>query len=430
MRSVDQYVAASSRENTKKSYASALRHFEQEWHGLLPATAGSVAQYLADHAASHSHSTLRQRLAALSGWHTEQGFSDPTKDPLVRKTLKGIRELHPAVAKQARPLQLRQIELVDQHLAAEIEEANRSGDRASLLRAKRDRALVLLGFWRGFRSDELSRLQVENIDFASGQGMVCRLTRTKTSTDFQDTEFPVPALSRLCPVAAYEAWIAAAGLTDGPLFRAIDRRGNPRESGLYIDSYVPLLRSILGRAGIAGVAQYSGHSIRRGFAGWAADNGWDVKSLMTYVGWRDMKSAVRYIDASPARMQAMIERGLAHESRDADREAPAAAPALTVEAIPAARQVILRMNLLSASGKSRGTASTRRLLEGIYLEPLKLRRLDKEGYRLELTIEPSEGESFEERIQRLLDDLHKTAEDGRCMLEAMIHDPDADRYWS
>src|SRR5690606_5945668 len=43
---------------------------------------------------------------------------------------------------------------------------------------------------------------------------------------------------------------------------------------------------------------YSSHSLRRGFATWAAASGWDLKALMHYVGWRDMKSALRYVDAT------------------------------------------------------------------------------------------------------------------------------------
>ena len=31
-------------------------------------------------------------------------------------------------------------------------------------------------------------------------------------------------------------------------------------------------------------------------ATWATANGWDLKALMTYVGWKDIKSAMRYID--------------------------------------------------------------------------------------------------------------------------------------
>ncbi|MNO06093.1 Phage integrase family protein [compost metagenome] len=43
---------------------------------------------------------------------------------------------------------------------------------------------------------------------------------------------------------------------------------------------------------------YTSHSLRRGFATWATANGWDIKSLMSYVGWKDVKSAMRYVDAS------------------------------------------------------------------------------------------------------------------------------------
>lgn len=48
--SVDRYLEADARENTRRSYASALRHFEVEWGGYLPATPNSVALYLADQA--------------------------------------------------------------------------------------------------------------------------------------------------------------------------------------------------------------------------------------------------------------------------------------------------------------------------------------------------------------------------------------------
>lgn len=58
-----QYIEAAERDNTRRSYASAIRHFEIEWKGLLPSTADAIARYLADHAASLAINTLRQRLA-------------------------------------------------------------------------------------------------------------------------------------------------------------------------------------------------------------------------------------------------------------------------------------------------------------------------------------------------------------------------------
>lgn len=58
---LERYLEAATRENTQRSYASALRHFEVEWGGHLPATSDSVARYLADYAAQLASNTLRQQ---------------------------------------------------------------------------------------------------------------------------------------------------------------------------------------------------------------------------------------------------------------------------------------------------------------------------------------------------------------------------------
>ncbi|WP_434120368.1 tyrosine-type recombinase/integrase [Pseudomonas fortuita] len=71
----------------------------------------------------------------------------------------------------------------------------------------------------------------------------------------------------------------------------------PAYKGFKASSLIPLLRRILEEAGIPADI-YSSHSMRRGFATWASANGWDIKGLMSYVGWKDMKSALRYVEAS------------------------------------------------------------------------------------------------------------------------------------
>ena len=67
------------------------------------------------------------------------------------------------------------------------------------------------------------------------------------------------------------------------------------DDGLHVNSLVPLLRTLLGTAGLPSPEQFSGHSLRRGFANWAGANEWDLKNLMEYVGWRDVSSAMRYL---------------------------------------------------------------------------------------------------------------------------------------
>lgn len=315
MNKVDQYLQAGTRANTRKSYRAAVEHFEVKWGGFLPATGSSIVRYLADCAEQHAFSTLKQRLAALAQWHITQGFPDPTKTPEVRQVLKGIRALHPIQQKQASPLLIQHLEKVVLWLRRSAEQASQNGDRASVLRCRRDIALVLIGFWRGFRGDELARLQVEATHAKAGVGISFFLTQTKTDRLYSGATFKTPALKSLCPVDAYIEWITSASLVRGPVFRKLDRWGNLSDESINPNSLIPMLRKICAQAGVPAEA-YSGHSMRRGFATWAAASGWDIKSLMTYVGWKDMKSALRYVDAS------VSFDGLARVANSSDVELP------------------------------------------------------------------------------------------------------------
>lgn len=294
---IERYLQAGTRANTRRSYQQALEHFEVTWGGFLPATSDAVVRYLVDHAATLSSNTLKVRLAALAQWHVSQGFPDPTKTPLVRQILKGIRTLHPRQEKQAEPLELRQLEQCVLWLEQTGEQARADGDWSRLLRCWRDRALILIGFWRAFRSDELCRLKVEHIQVRTGEGMQLFLPWSKGDRDNQGQTFSAPALSKLCPVQAYVDWISLAGIVKGPVFRGIDRWGHFGEGGLHPNSVIPLLRAVLQGAGLS-AELYSSHSLRRGFATWATNTGWDLKALMQYVGWRDGQSALRYVEST------------------------------------------------------------------------------------------------------------------------------------
>lgn len=292
---IERYLKAGTRDNTRRSYQAAVEHFEVSWGGFLPATADSIARYLVDHAERHSINTLKQRIAALAQWHISQGFPDPTKAPMVKQLLKGIRATHPVQQKQAAPLLLTQLEQVVSALEASAASAAEQQNLPALLRARRDIALLLIGFWRGFRGEELARLRIEHIQAEPGTGMTLYLPHSKGDRLNQGVSYRAPALKRLCPVQAYGNWITVAGIAHGPVFRGIDRWGNLAEQGLNANSLIPLLRGVLERGGLP-ADLYSSHSLRRGFATWASANGWDIKALMTYVGWKDMKSALRYID--------------------------------------------------------------------------------------------------------------------------------------
>lgn len=212
---------------------------------------------LAEYAETLALSTLHQRLAALAQWHVSQGFPDPTKAAQMRQMLKGIRVLHPTQQKQAAPLQLRHLEKAVNRLERKAAEAIESDDYRALMRSRRDVALLLIGFWQAF---------------AAMNWLVYRwrIPRRK----------PVLASPSIYPIQRQIAPTPATLFTHLPS-----------------SSLIPLLRRILEDADIPAQA-YSSHSMRRGFATWAFANGWDIKGLMSYVGWRDMKSALRYVEAS------------------------------------------------------------------------------------------------------------------------------------
>lgn len=162
---------------------------------------------------------------------------------------------------------------------------------------RRDTALILLGFWRGFRSDELCRLQAEHVQAVAGSGITLYLQRSKGDRDNLGKTFQTGIVAPVPGAGLYRvAQRFGAGARPG--LQGIDRWGNLGEAGRHSANRIPLLRQALERAGIP-AERHTSHSLRRGFATWAHHNGWDLKSLMNYVGWKDVKSAMRYVEATP-----------------------------------------------------------------------------------------------------------------------------------
>lgn len=70
------FLAAATSDNTRRTYRSAIRHF-QAWGGVLPCDEAAVIRYLLAFAPVLNPRTLALRLTALAQWHRYQGFTDP-----------------------------------------------------------------------------------------------------------------------------------------------------------------------------------------------------------------------------------------------------------------------------------------------------------------------------------------------------------------
>jgi integrase len=131
------------------------------------------------------------------------------------------------------------------------------------------------------------------------------LHRSKTDQEGRGIVKALPHGSDQGAIAALEAWLKAAGIKDGPVFRPITKGGVIGKSRLTDRSIVDIikravrthaLRAGLGRAEAENRAKIvSGHSLRSGFATSAAVNEVTGENIARHVGWTSTQMTVRYI---------------------------------------------------------------------------------------------------------------------------------------
>jgi len=179
------------------------------------------------------------------------------------------------------------------------------------LKGKRDRALILLGFAGAFRRSELVGLTVATVQFTS-DGLVVRLAHSKTDQEGQGESKGIPygSTPATCPVRALRAWLDAAGIAAGPIFRPINRWGQIQATPLTGHAVAELVKQLAERAGYDRAA-FSGHSLRAGLATAAAAAGVAYHTIKKQTGHRSDQVLQRYIrDGSLFRENAAAKVGL------------------------------------------------------------------------------------------------------------------------
>jgi integrase len=262
---VADYIRESLAENTRVAYLSDLAHFET-WGGQIPATPETIAEYLVAHANVLSVATLNRRIAALAKVHRSRGFSNPTSVELVKSTVRGLRRIKGTAQRQATPLIKEDLFLVLEVMGSRPKDI-------------RDRALLLLGFAGGFRRSELIGLNCNDV-VPVRQGLEITLRRSKTDQDGAGRKIGIPhGRGRWCPVGSFKEWRVASGISEGPIFRPIDRHNRVGSERLSGEGVCLIVRERIAAAGI-GPKGYSGHSLRAGLATSAAQAGvpsWKIR---------------------------------------------------------------------------------------------------------------------------------------------------------
>jgi integrase len=281
-----EFARQSKAENTLRGYRGDWKDF-CGWCGArelcpLPASAETVASYIADCAGRLKVGSIQRRLNAIAEAHKAVGLESPTSAGIVRNTIKGIRRaMGTAAVQKAAALTADIVAMVS---------ATDSG-----LIGIRDRAMILLGFAGAFRRSELVGLNIEDCEFGK-DGLTVTLRRSKTDQDGQGRKIGIPYGSNpeTCPVRTAQAWMDESGITTGPLFRSITRHGKLRPGRLSGIAVARVVKKLAERAGWD-AARYAGHSLRAGHATSAAIGGASERSIMAQTGHRSVQMVRRYI---------------------------------------------------------------------------------------------------------------------------------------
>ena len=279
------YADEATAASTRRAYASDWRLFtawcRERDLVALPALPETVAVFLATQAdLGVKPSTLSRRVAAIRAAHRAAGVDTPTTHEAVRRTMQGIRR-----AKGARPT--KKAPATAERVLVMVSHAPKT------LAGLRDRALLLLGFAGAFRRSELAALTIADVEETT-DGLLVTVQRSKTDQEGAGVVVPIARGTQACPGVALRAWLAAAGITDGPLFRPVDQHDHVGRRALSPFSVGELVKRYAGRAGLD-PRTFGGHSLRAGFLTSAAERGKPLDRMMAVSRHKRVDTVLGYV---------------------------------------------------------------------------------------------------------------------------------------
>lgn len=280
------YIDSAKADATVRGYRSDWRQFlawcTERRLDALPAAPETVALYLTAQAGVKATATLQRHLTSISQAHQHAGHDTPTTAPVVRQTWRGIRRTFGTASVGKAPARTAEVRA----MVATLD------DR---LISVRDRALLLVGFAGAFRRSELVALDVDDLA-DTADGLVVTVRRSKTDQEGAGETIGVPYGSdpSTCPVRAYRAWLEAAGITAGPVFRPVDRHSHMADRRLGDRAVAEVVKRCAAAAGLD-PAQYAGHSLRAGLITAAAEAGVAERDIMRQSRHKSVPVMRRYI---------------------------------------------------------------------------------------------------------------------------------------
>ncbi len=283
-------LKSSKASNTLRAYKSDFKDFEifcfKHGFNSIPTEPKVVSLYLTHLSTNYKISTLRRRLVSIGVVHRLKGHYLDTKHPVIIENFLSIKRKKGSIQKAKKPIlinHLKQIiNVIDEQKIAKIQKL-------------RNRTLVLIGFGGGFRRTELISVDHEDLDFVE-EGVKITLRRSKTDQFGEGMIKGLPYFEneKYCPVLSLKNWLTLSKIKSGPIFRRFAKGSTLTSYRLTDQSVVLIIKDCLKLAGIEN-SNFSGHSLRSGFATVAAESGADERSIMAMTGHKTTQMVRRYI---------------------------------------------------------------------------------------------------------------------------------------
>ena len=277
--------------NTIRAYQSDFNDFRvfcaKNGFRSLPSDSKVVSIYLTHLSTKDAKmSTLKRRLVSIGVIHKLKGHYLDTKHPSIIENIMGIKRRKGSFQKGKKPILINNlkaiINVIDQQNKEEIKKL-------------RDRSIILIGFSGGFRRNEIVSLDYDDLDFVT-EGLKIKIRRSKTDQFGEGLIKALPYFdnTQYCPVVSLKKWINITRINSGPLFRRFSKGSRLTESRLTDQTVALLIKEYLTLTGIDS-KNYSGHSLRSGFATSAAEAGVEERKIMAMTGHKSTEMVRRYI---------------------------------------------------------------------------------------------------------------------------------------
>ena len=277
--------------NTIRAYKSDFNDFglfcAQNGFKSLPSEPKIVSLYLTHLSTKDiKMSTLKRRLVSIGIVHKLKGHYLDTKHPSIIENIMGIKRRKGSIQKGKKPLLINDLKSIINAIDKQKNEE---------IKKIRDRSIILIGFSGGFRRNEIVSLDLEDLDFVP-EGIKITIKKSKTDQFGEGSLKGIPYFdnSQYCPVLSLKKWIETSNINSGPLFRRFSKGSKLTENRLTDQTVALLIKKYLNLAGIDS-RDYSGHSLRSGFATTAAESGADERNIMSMTGHKTPEMVRRYI---------------------------------------------------------------------------------------------------------------------------------------